>query len=110
MQTQPLQIRQALGCGFEPSIPGAQPWEPSRSACGTNVEVTTCPGYTTQLPEVFETLRARTHWKNGQLATFCGGAPTENQQLAIEVLDGECARFERWAMTPESEGGGRRDR
>jgi hypothetical protein len=69
-----------------------------------------CAGYTTRLPEVCEATHARLHWGKGELSCWTDGEPvTEPVRVAIEILETEYGCVERWAMTSESEGGGRRD-
>ena len=65
---------------------------------------TTCPTYTTALPEVIEIARA-SRWKDN-LVTFIGAKPSEVVVDLIDIYDAEQARFERWAMTPDKDGGG----
>jgi hypothetical protein len=125
MKTLPPQIRRDLGCGFEPHNEDARTWLPpaagSRLGFGAELgeqalqdrsyELQTCPGYTTKLPPVIDVLRARVHWGKGTLGAYCGSAPpTKHLLTAIEVLDGSCARADRWAETDEKDGGGRRSK
>ena len=65
---------------------------------------TTCPTYTTSLPEVIEIARAA-RWKDN-LPVFCGGRPSELVVDLIDIYDAEVSRFEHWAMTPNKDGGG----
>jgi hypothetical protein len=80
--------RQLVGCGYLPPIDEArQPFVMRRGPLGYVDDVTVCPGYSVNLPEVAEISRARLHWSKGSLRTFC----TVNDALneGIEIL--ECA-------------------
>lgn len=84
--------RQALGCGYEPPVPHAQPWSPPRGK-----RPTACAGYLCTLPTVIEASRLRAHAKNGALAAACHeGAPTGLTLDAILVLDAELAALDAW--------------
>jgi len=105
--------RQMLACGFESPTPDVVGWAPPFARLGFAgmskdvYEPTTCPGYTTKLPMVIEVTRAR-HWASkGELRSFVGGRPPEMLVDAVELLDYELQRFERYKTTPSSEGGGR---
>ncbi len=92
-------IRMAISCSSVGS--------PPLSACGySGPEPTVCPGYTTSLPEVIETAILRRHWEKGCVAAACGGEPTEEQLMAILIIDGVFADVKHWAMTPAKDGGG----
>lgn len=67
---------------------------------------TVCVGYTSKLPEVIETSRARLHWSKGSLSAFTQGEqPTESLVVAIEVLDVETSQMENWVVSnPKKEG------
>ena len=105
MQAYSKPIRQRWACGYEPLLPGAEAW----AGLGYKGEPpTTCPGYTTTLPETIEAARAWRWWKNGELAAFTGRSPaTDALKLGIEVFDGAVSAYERWMMTPVDKGGGR---
>ena len=66
-----------------------------------------CAGFSTQLPQVWEAVRAMKHWAKGALREFCGGQPTEAMLMAIEIVESEVNAANSYAMTPASEGGGR---
>lgn len=57
------------GCGYEPRHPRARVPVP----VGYDGEVTVCPGYTTSLPEVHETVRYRPQWLKGTYALAVRG-------------------------------------
>jgi hypothetical protein len=106
--TPPLQ-RQALGCGYEPRSDRALTiWQPPSGKRGyKGAALTTCAGYTANLPEVIEASVARAHWKNGAVVAACDGeAPSEDLLNSILILDGACNEVEVWAMTPAADGGG----
>lgn len=63
-------------------------------------ETDTCPGYTTNLPEVIEIARARVHWKEGGgLRDFCDETPSEALRQGVEILEGASNECQRWAMS-----------
>jgi len=105
--------RQYLGCGYEPALAGARPWQHSGYVGpvvdGKELGPTTCVGFTTKLPEVIETSRMRASWKVGSLRDACGGEPHEQVLDAVLLLDHETGQLEAWTMTPQSKGGGRAD-
>lgn len=114
-------VRQSLGCGYEPTpapeLVQVRTWQPpkgrtkSGDAIGYQHEEkpTTCPGYTTRLPEVYEVAIARRHWKQGALALHLGDAPATDQLMtAIVLLDNEFSALERYVLTPAADGGGGR--
>lgn len=112
MQELPLDRRQQLGCGYAPppsphlaSI--VRPW----AGLGyRGPRPTTCPGYTTNLPEVVEIARAHRHWSKGSLEAFCGGPPPEAVITGVEIFDAAMGELEAWRATPASQGGGAGDR
>lgn len=85
--------RQAMGCGYEPRVEGARGWMHEGY---TDEPPTTCPGYTTKLPEVVEINRARLHWAKGSIREFCGGEPTENIKRGVEILEGAANEANCW--------------
>lgn len=109
--TTPLQ-RQSLGCGYLPRADRIHLtiWQPPSGERGyQGPTLTTCAGYTANLPEVTEAALARAHWKHGQIVAACGGEqPQEDLLNAILILDAEYSAAESWLMTPASEGGGGR--
>lgn len=83
-----LDTRQALGCGWEPAIAGAQPWAPPAWAeRGWTAE--TCPGYTTALPCVVELAGCHAQWKAGTLTDYLDGERANAVALdALAWFDG----------------------
>ena len=87
-------------------------WEPPSGRAGFRhnrklpVMPSVCPGYTTQLPQVWEAIRGLKHWSKGSLREFCGGQPTDAMLMAIEIVDAEVNAQQSWSMAPAAEGGG----
>lgn len=97
MQSTTRLTRQAMACGYEPPAP-----PPMRAIAWTHdgyggPQPSTCPGYTTRLPDVLEITRARYHWSKGNLAVFAP-APTDALLIGIEQLDVEIHRVEDWMI------------
>jgi hypothetical protein len=108
MQTTTVDIRRTLGCGFEPPLDGAVPWQPPSGPLGfQGGRLKICAGYTTNLPEVLEVVTARVHWKHGELRSFCGERkPTEETMHRILVLENAYNGLSNWRSTPKKNGGG----
>lgn len=108
MQTTPLTTRQALGCGYAPrsELVRVMVWDNPARDPGGDHPLTTCPGYTTKLPEVRETSYARLHWKNSQLELWARGEVVDHQLDAITILEASSQGVEAWLMTPKAKGGG----
>lgn len=107
MQNVPQLQRQSLGCGYEPrtEIVPIRPWTPPDKFF--RGELTTCAGYTANLPEVAEAALARAHWKHGSLRDACDGEqPTEDLMNSVLIFDAACGEVEGWMMTPSKDGGG----
>lgn len=101
-------VRRSWGCGWEHPNPSAQPWSPSSMDPQWNGDDSTCPGYTSSLPQVVEVLRARVHWEKNAAAfeSYCGGAASDQTLAAIEILEGAVHEAQHWAMNnPQSSGG-----
>lgn len=84
--------RQFAACPFTPVNVRVKPvpWSPATGYAGP--APTTCPGFTTSLPEVVETARGWVHWSKGQLDQFVGpGGATDELLQRIEMLDGAIA-------------------
>lgn len=107
MQNQTADIRKTWGCGFEPAATGnLAPFVRVPVPIGCDVKPTTCPGYTTRLPEVIETARARLHWSKGSLDQFVRGWATEHLIGAIEILEGSSNEVQAWSMAnPQKKAG-----
>jgi hypothetical protein len=69
--------------------------------------LTTCAGYTANLPEIYETAVARMHWEKGSIEAACDGeTPTEDLLNSILVLDAEFSHLKNWMSIPSKDGGG----
>jgi hypothetical protein len=91
-------VRQSMGCGYEPPAPRGLPAVAWQHPGDDGDELTTCPGYTCNLPEVIHASRARLHWSKGQLEAFTGGPPRAELLLALEVLEVATNRAQDWHM------------
>lgn len=69
-------IRQTMGCGYEPRLADAQAWTPPFLA-DRGDRVTTCPGYTIDLPMVSEIVEAYPQWEQGTLTDYLGAPPSD---------------------------------
>lgn len=110
MRTSTELIRMSRGCGYLPPADGRvrlSVWQPpaSNGEVGySGEELTTCPGYTTRLPEVTEVTIARVHWNKGNLAAL--GPQPEEMLDALVVSEGAHNQFNNWITTPSKDGGG----
>lgn len=112
MQTTTQYRRQLIRCGHEPLLTirlpePLRPWTHQGDEHGP--KHTTCPGYTTKLPEVIEASHANA-WASKhdiRVATH-GEEPTPALVLAVEVVAGAANAVQEWLMTPASQGGGGR--
>ena len=106
--TLPKAQRQALGCGYEPKPDGKvhlSVWQPPSGKHGyQGPELTTCAGYTANLPEVIEASLNRAHWAKGNASVL--GPLSKEALKAILVVDGETNQLQAWLLTPAAEGGG----
>lgn len=103
----PQSVRQVLGCGYEPPIDRVrlQVWQPPSGKHGySGPALTTCAGYTVNLPEVHEASAAYAHWNKGNASVL--GPLSEMMLDAILTIAGQYAQLQAWNMTPASEGGG----
>lgn len=85
-------VRQSWGCGLEPRNPSVRP-SPWMHPGYTDETPTTCPGYTTKLPEVIEISRLRwgkAHERPGL---------TERAQQGVMILDGAVNEANCWRPT-----------
>lgn len=67
-----VSIRQGMGCGFEVRVDGAQPFTPAFWR-ERDRKTTTCPGFTSTLPEVREALDYYPHFESGTLVDALDG-------------------------------------
>jgi hypothetical protein len=105
--TQPQLIRMSRGCGYEPPAERTRltVWQPPMGKVGyRGPDLTTCPGYTCNLPEVLEVALAHVHWSKGN-ASILG--LNEEMQHAVVILDGQQNQLQHWSMTDVKDGGGR---
>lgn len=106
MQANGEQTRQTWGCAYAPPPPVALRPYVTVPAPLDAPQGTTCPGYTTRLPEVIEVSRARLHWSKGAIMAFCRGQPRFALLAGIEILEGATNDRDRWAMNnPVKKGG-----
>jgi hypothetical protein len=103
--------RRYLGCGYESPLPDRvhlSVWQPPMGDKAWRGDaLTLCAGYSTNLPEVTETVLMRMHWTTGNLApALMGETATEETLNAIVVLESAYKQVEHWRMTPATEGGG----
>jgi hypothetical protein len=75
------ELRRALGCGWLPPLEDAVVW----SGPG-HLELTTCPGYTTQLPDVVDV--AQVYWwaEHGSLRDRLTRKPSRTLIRGIDAL------------------------
>ncbi len=117
MKTNDLQMRQSMGCGYEPALAGAQPWRPDGFERGRPVseddplgrherDPEVCVGYVVSMREVIEASRARLHWEKGTLREWCmGSEPTPGLLLALEELECESSAMQAHRMEQAGKGG-----
>ena len=107
MKTTQQYQRMSLGCGYEPPADGRvhlAVWQPPGGSAGYDGKpLTTCAGYTTNLPEVAEAIFAHVHWNKGNLQMR--DAP-EQLLHAIVILEGAYNQVRAWINTPSKDGGG----
>jgi hypothetical protein len=109
METKTKLERQYLACGYEPPADGRVRltiWQPPDKFYG-GPELTTCAGYTANLPEVIEVVKARRHWKVGALSHVTDGETASDELMdLILIADAAFSGIEQWMMTPARDGGG----
>lgn len=88
-------LRREMGCGWltrgddEPVMP----WRHSDDRGGHTF--TTCPGYTTEIPEVADIAHAYAHWEKGQLRDALPEGQGASRALidGLEILHGAVTRL-----------------
>jgi len=103
MSANPPELRRNLGCGYEPALDGARPWQAPIEA-GVD-EWSVCPGYTTSLPETIDVARAWLHWSKGELVAFCDGRACPSLVSGIEIMAGTMSSFEGYSMRESAKRG-----
>jgi hypothetical protein len=114
MQAHPDDQRQMMGCGYLPPPDESRRrhlsiWQGGTLPNYKGPKTTVCPGYSTSLPEVIEVARAHRHWSKGNYQV-ADREPRDAMVGALEIFDGALAEFQAWAMTSETDGGGRKAR
>jgi hypothetical protein len=98
--------RASIGCGYVPRGDRVHlsVWQPPDGRHGySGPELTTCAGYTCNLPEVREVALARIHWGKGN-ANVLG--PSEELLDCIVVMESSYNQLQSWLLTPSKDGGG----
>ena len=90
-------VRRLQACGFLPRDPKVT--RVFGVPAGVDFEVTACPGYTTSLPEVRETVRYRPSWLKGYMPQHAGADIPEAAYDAQNVLDGAVVTKQNWDTT-----------
>lgn len=89
------EVRQSIGCGYEPENENATPWTPEG---WTGESPTVCVGYATKLPEVLETTEARFYLKHGSLGVLVGGELSDALRVSIRLLENADNEASIWAI------------
>lgn len=117
MHDRSRELRQSIRCGYEPALatpPIANPRDPRASSTwapdgfsgfegNAGGYASTCPGYTTALPEVREVSWLHLWWSKSQLRDKLGGRPTDLVQTLIETLAAETSAVEAHVMAKANE-------
>ncbi len=102
MQNNSVEIRQEMGCGFEPRGPVVRPWMHT----GMSFEPQHCPVYTTALPEVHDVMLAVGSCGQGGLATLpvlCGGScPPRALTSGCQLLMASQSEILSWKSDPKN--------
>lgn len=107
MNVRPAYVRQTMRCGYEPALADARlssTWWPSGFSGfpqedGTPGVASTCPGYTTKLPEVVEASRLHWWWGKGQLRDRVeDGVVNDRVIQVVEIIGAEVAAVEAHEM------------
>lgn len=115
MQVRPAAVRQTMRCGFEPALddlhltstwwPDGFSGFPTDSGPGL---ASTCPGYTTKLPEVVEASRLHWWWSKGQLRDRVEGGVVNDRVIeVVEIIGAEVAAVEAHEIDERSKKAGR---
>ena len=114
MLTRPAEARQAMRCGYEPAL--ADPrlsstwWPDGFSGFPTDAGpalATTCPGYTTKLPEVVEASRLHWWWSKGQLRDRVEGNRVNDRVIqVVEIFGAEVSAVEAHEIEKQRKKGG----
>lgn len=108
MKNTSAQIRQAIGCGYEPHVIASTAWCPPLGDKGYQwAPPKVCAGYVCNLPEVIEVAIARVHWSKGH-SRIAGEEMTEDVLNGALVLEGAYNDLQHWMLTPSKDGGGGR--
>lgn len=75
--------RQGMGCAYEAPSAHAVPWQGAYDGPA----LTTCPGYTTKLPEVSEASWARFYLHKGSLQLWCRGELHDRLAEGVQLLE-----------------------
>ena len=95
MRTINAQIRQSLRCAYEPPIEASRAWDLEGYE---GPAPTTCPTYTTNLPEVGEIGEARFYLHKGSLSMLVSGELSDGLRSGIAILEGADNDAARWAL------------
>lgn len=86
------ELRLIQGCGYLPPREGARPG--FGVPLEADVDPTVCPGYSTSLPEVVETVRYRPSYLKGYLTEHLGCTPSPAIIDAENILEGAVNMFQ----------------
>ena len=104
MRERSRDLRQSMRCGYEAPLADlrlSSTWRPDGFSGFDDLPgglASTCPGYTTHLPEVREVSFLHLWFKNGQLRDKVGGPPSEIVQTLVELLSSENSAAEAHEM------------
>lgn len=100
MQSTTQQTRQTWSCPYEPPpSENMRPYVRVPAPLGCDADPSTCPGYTTKLPEVIEVVRGRFHWAHGGPRGIGIDDWFEHPLIrGIEILEGEANAVMNWRV------------